>query len=448
MGGVRIAIRRSKNRLIMNHKVSARVLLGLLLGSLALHVIFWIVSAVLLPDARWANEPVHALIEGVGAYVALTLVPLLLSQEKHGKGTSYNHQIAGALLSMGVLDGFHGALSVGNTFVWLHSVATLVGGLLFAAVWLPQRWFRRRWTVWIPLALSIAIGTGSIAFADRLPRMVVDGSFSPLAEFFNLTGGVALFVAAARLTLSYRATGNRDDLLFVIHCVLFGGAAIMFETSKLWDVAWWGWHVLRLLAYAVALLFMVVALRAQQRDLERLNQSLADEVTRRQESERDLVTAKQLAERANEAKSEFLANISHEIRTPMNAIVGINQLLLGTELEREQRHWLDISNKSSDTLLEILNNVLDFSKIEAGKIELEAIDMNVVACVRAVARRARRAGGTEGRDRAPRGGAGGARGRVWGSSAFAAGAAQPGQQRHQIHRARRSCRCPAAPYGT
>ncbi|MDQ1299247.1 MAG: hypothetical protein QG558_1786 [Campylobacterota bacterium] len=82
---------------------------------------------------------------------------------------------------------------------------------------------------------------------------------------------------------------------------------------------------------------------------------------------------KQSAQEASEAKSMFLANMSHEIRTPLNGIVGFTELLKDTDLHDEQREFIDIIEKSSENLLEIINNILDLSKIESNKLEIEDI---------------------------------------------------------------------------
>ncbi|QPB83048.1 response regulator [Pseudoalteromonas rubra] len=96
------------------------------------------------------------------------------------------------------------------------------------------------------------------------------------------------------------------------------------------------------------------------------------DMTERNELERNMLAAKELADKNAKVKSEFLANMSHEIRSPMNAIIGMAHLALNTQLDIKQRSYVEKIDNAAKQLLKLLNDILDFSKIEAGKVEIES----------------------------------------------------------------------------
>ncbi|MBD7940252.1 response regulator [Brevundimonas guildfordensis] len=149
----------------------------------------------------------------------------------------------------------------------------------------------------------------------------------------------------------------------------YGVAAAIIAVTLIGDVAFWPF--LMLAPFTAASLFVLVTMTMLREERIRAFQEHQAHLIEELEAARDKANA------ANEAKSNFLGVISHELRTPMNGVLGAAQLLSATRLDGAQREYLAIIRNSGDNLLSLLNDILDMTKIEAGRMNFESIDIQL-----------------------------------------------------------------------
>jgi PAS domain S-box-containing protein len=242
-----------------------------------------------LAEWKWVDTSIHLLVEALGSFAALSIASLILIMRRNNKIPGYYEWVSSALISMGALDILHVSLPPGDAFVWLYSMAILVGGSLFALVWLPARRFvqlRSDYTVPITVAiLSIILGAFSIAVPSVLPKMLTNGDFTFTADSINVLGGALFLTAAVYFIIRYRNNGNSNDILFFNFAMLNGWAGLIFPFSELWCSCWWFFHLLRLAAYFTVITYVFSAFQLREKELIHVNETLQAEVSKRRQSE-------------------------------------------------------------------------------------------------------------------------------------------------------------------
>ena len=247
--------------------------------------------------------------------------------------------------------------TLGTVTAGLWFVGTLAAGALRGAV--EKRISQRVGTGWgLIFPLVATVTTAAWAAAPLLAWFSGAPFGQPLALSLLVAGYVLVF---AQLRSSPRQA--------MVISSPYGAVALIIAISL------WGspifWPFMAVVPFTAAGLFVLVTMTMMREERIRAFQAHQAHLIE------ELETARDKANAANEAKSNFLGIISHELRTPMNGVLGAAQLLSATRLEATQREYLSIIRNSGDNLLSLLNDILDMTKIEAGKMTFETVDVSV-----------------------------------------------------------------------
>ena len=286
----------------------------------------------------WVNLQVHSAVEGSGFFIGQMLALMLLVLLLMDRARYPNAWAICALATMSLLDGFHALSPVNQGFYWLRSLATLCGGLFMWAstshrVMSTAAILRSLVAVYL---LAAAVGICSFLWPERVPLMIVNRQFTPLAQLLNIGGGLGFLLASRSYAIAARGPGAEHARSFCLFSLFFGLAGVCFMFSTAWGALWWGWHGLRLFGYLLVTAEMVLVFIRGRSQLVEINARLDHLVSERttelsqalahlQQTQRELVQAEKLA-----SLGSMVAGISHELNTPL----GIAVTVLSTAADR------------------------------------------------------------------------------------------------------------------
>jgi hypothetical protein len=238
-------------------------LLVILTGGLILpvggHFILHAVSA----DTFWNQVPLHSTMEAVGA-IALIILAVLLQTLQKDKGTLHYVWISSGLICIGFLNIFHAAVLPGNIFVWLYCFGLLLGSFFFFLVWLPEEIAAKPFSQSLPIIAFIAsvfTGVFLLIFKDNLPLLIMQGSFTLMAKWINVISGILFGLSAIFFLIRFQRQMQIEDIILTVLSTLFASAATMFPLSSAWSPDWWLWHILRMMACLVSLIYVFIIFR-------------------------------------------------------------------------------------------------------------------------------------------------------------------------------------------
>jgi len=229
-----------------------------ILAAMSILILVLISNFGYLHEFIWENEIFHSFVESFGGVIAIIMATILFFR-RDDKNEGMLLLIGLGFLGMGILDSFHAATSPGDEFVFLHSVASLVGGIFFSLIWFPQLGSflsKHRFFIWVITLFSFLLGIWAFAFPNMIPDMVLNGEFTANATVINYLSGFLFLLASIRLIFDFWKTNNTEIMLLFFLSFLFALAGFTFNYSALWDGGWWIWHLMRLIAYVFVLIIV------------------------------------------------------------------------------------------------------------------------------------------------------------------------------------------------
>jgi len=316
-----------------------------------------VISQVIIPIYNWDNEPLHSVLESIGALSCILMCMFLIYSTRERKKVFL---VAMGFLSMGILGVFHAVCRPGQAFVFLHSIAGLFGGVGFflgCFSKLNKIVSKNMWISWIVCVISILIGVWGLSFPETLPNMLYYGDFTSLAIIITLVGGVLFFAVYLYFVFKFYRTGNTESYLFACFSLLFTLSGLLFGYSTLWNSQWWLWHLLQLTAYILLLMFIFRGYYLVLYELRNFNKQL----------KLDIIERKQVAEQIAD-----LAKFPEENTNPVYRVSSKGVLLYANPASRKlmKDDYFEEGNYISKKWVKMIKDIYISGKKHKIEIEL------------------------------------------------------------------------------
>lgn len=247
-----------------------RVLIAFL-ATFLIPLIGGIVLHEFVHEANWVHLMMHSTLKVLGSVTAFMVVVLLLVQQQYQKESPHFLWISSALIFMGILEFFFGMIDLSPASFWARTLASVLGAVLFACSWLPDRWATPGLFKVFPLYVSLFSTFAGLSFILN-PAILTKVSFFEkygiTTLFLHILSGVIFLAAMINYLYRYYLKERQEDYLFGLNCLLLGMSGLMQAFESTWSSVWWFFHGLKFFAYLILIKYIFGRFREIQRQLE------------------------------------------------------------------------------------------------------------------------------------------------------------------------------------
>jgi len=358
-----------------NSKLGFVVISGILLP-----LFLGILSNSLFGNSVFVFKHIHEYFEIAGTVISFGVAVLLILRLYHEDPAIYFMWIVFALIGMGIIDGIHAIIHFDEIWVWLQHIATLIGGILFALVWLPVPRFAVKRKLLSSIIFSILIAsfiTIIFKFPNLLPEPVSGSDYSSLVKIFNIGAGFCFLISTSFFIRKYLNKSSNEILAFIGLTSILGITGLMYGFSHLWTAYWWILHLFRLIAYVIVfitafqyltLIFNFISdqlhdLRIHSFTLEKdiiIQYKIEEELRKNKEALESLVNERTIElSKTNEQlihNLSELARINEELKNARRAALNLTEdavtaKLIAEELNRKLTNEILIRKSAEYSLL-------------------------------------------------------------------------------------------------